>query len=75
MASETPVTLTYSAVDGLDIKLDMYVPKSPSGATLVFFHGGGLVSGGRDTSQNKWMIRTIYLHLCVDPGAYNCLAL
>jgi len=60
MSSLTPVTLTYSTVDGLDIKLDLYVPESPSGATVVFFHGGGLVYGGRAdfyvTAGTKWMI-------------------
>jgi len=60
MTSSSPVTLTYSTVGGLAIKLDLHVPEFPSGATVLFFHGGGLFCGGRADfhviQSNKWMI-------------------
>ena len=46
------LTVTYSTVDSLDIKLDVNYPKSAVvlGAIpgLLWFHGGGLVAGQRD---------------------------
>ncbi|MCJ1457939.1 hypothetical protein MMC28_008308 [Mycoblastus sanguinarius] len=43
-------TISYSQVDSLDIRLDLYVPASSNGKTLpglVFFHGGGMTAGAR----------------------------
>ncbi|EIN14616.1 alpha/beta-hydrolase [Punctularia strigosozonata HHB-11173 SS5] len=47
--SSVPITVTYSRADGLDIKLDVYVPEGVSGSApaVLFFHGGGLASGDR----------------------------
>jgi len=45
-------TITYRRVGDLDIKLDVSVPPSATtGSVLpavVYFHGGGLLSGGRN---------------------------
>ena len=48
--ADMKTTITYSVVDGLEIKLDVHAPevsgrKEPG---LVFFHGGRLVCGARD---------------------------
>lgn len=53
-------TITYSHVDDLEIQLDLYlppdVPPGPKGA-IIFFHGGGMVAGGRKTlSYEEWLI-------------------
>jgi acetyl esterase/lipase len=47
--SKSPITITYSQVDGLNIQLDAYVPEaSGSLPAVLYFHGGGLVCGSRD---------------------------
>ena len=48
----TMKTITYCTIHSLEIQLDLFVPEHlPSGLVpaLVFFHGGGMVSGGRKT--------------------------
>lgn len=59
-------TITYSKAAGLDIKLDLYIPTPVSSgpkAALVFFHGGGMVTGGRRTLYfQRWLIGTISIH-------------
>jgi acetyl esterase/lipase len=46
--STEPITVTYRQAHGLDIKLDVYLPEaSGSPPAVLFFHGGGLVSGNR----------------------------
>jgi acetyl esterase/lipase len=42
-------TLTYSSVNGLDVRLDAYVPSRIGQVpVLLWFHPGGLFAGGRD---------------------------
>ena len=45
-----PKTFTYSFVDDLEIKLDLYVPPDVQGAlpAIVYFHGGALTIGTRE---------------------------
>lgn len=54
-----PQTLTYSFVDDLEIKLDLYVPSDAQGAlpAIVYFHGGGLTIGNRDIKEvhSTWL--------------------
>jgi acetyl esterase/lipase len=44
-----PLTLIYSRVDRLELKLDLYLPPNATGAlpAIVSFHGGGLTVGVR----------------------------
>jgi len=44
--------LTYSSVNGIDLKLDVYMPWESSTRTpvVVYFHGGGWVMGDKDDS-------------------------
>ena len=45
-------TVTYSRVETLDIQVDLYLPtglKEGLVPALVFFHGGGMISGCRKT--------------------------
>lgn len=48
--SQHPLTIPYSVVDGLEINIDLYVPPGITGSApaVVFYHGGGIVSGSRD---------------------------
>ncbi|EIN13422.1 alpha/beta-hydrolase [Punctularia strigosozonata HHB-11173 SS5] len=47
--SSTAKTLTYSHVDGIDVKLDLYAPDATGSAPVfIWFHGGGLFCGSRD---------------------------
>ena len=53
-------TITYSHVHDLEIQLDLYLPpdvsQGPKGA-IIFFHGGGMVAGGRKTLQYEgWLL-------------------
>lgn len=53
-----PLTLTYSAADDLEIKLDLYVPPNTNGAlpAIISFHGGGLTVGSREDVLNEpWL--------------------
>jgi acetyl esterase/lipase len=45
--------ITYCTVDGVDLKLDLYFPKSLSGATpiVVFVHGGGWSAGDKSSGS------------------------
>ena len=53
-------TVVYSKVQGLDIKVDIYVPSIlPAGShpALVLFHGGGMVAGNRQgVLIQQWLI-------------------
>ncbi|KAF2486595.1 Alpha/Beta hydrolase protein [Neohortaea acidophila] len=51
MASIKPSkTLTYKTVDGVEIPLDLYLPSTgKSVGVLLWFHGGGLLQGRRDS--------------------------
>lgn len=55
-----PKTLTYSFVDDLEIKLDLYVPPDAQGAlpAIVYFHGGGLAIGNREIKEyhSTWIL-------------------
>ena len=45
-------TVTYSRVENLDIKLDLYLPKELQHGlipALVHFHPGGMIAGCRKT--------------------------
>lgn len=57
-ATPTPITLTYSKVKNLSIKLDAYVPPVASGTLpgIVFFHGGGLVTGSRNWFSTTFLV-------------------
>ncbi|KAF7968617.1 hypothetical protein HWV62_30009 [Athelia sp. TMB] len=56
----TPITLAYHTVDELEVKLDLYLPPSASGAipAIVAFHGGFLTVGDRRPSPfiPMWML-------------------
>lgn len=55
-----PKTFTYSFVDDLEIKLDLYVPPDAQGAlpAIVYFHGGALTVGNREiTDTHPTLIR------------------
>ena len=47
--SRQPITISYANIDGVDIKLDVYIPLGAHGPTpaVLFFHGGGCFSGTR----------------------------
>lgn len=50
----TTTTLVYSHVDNLDIRLDIDFPSKGKSVestipALIFFHGGGLVGGNRQS--------------------------
>ncbi|KZP13740.1 alpha/beta-hydrolase [Athelia psychrophila] len=56
-----PVTLVYSKVDGLELKVDIYVPPNATGSmpAIICWHGGGMVIGDRkprDVQITTWMI-------------------
>ena len=44
--------ITYLRAGGLDLKLDVYQARGPSGPnpTLIYFHGGGWTSGSKESS-------------------------
>lgn len=48
-SSPDPITLTYSTLDTLEIKLDAYIPPNATGELpgIIFLHGGGVVTGSR----------------------------
>ena len=53
--------VTYLKVDGLDVKLDLYYPKSPGPwPCIIFIHGGGWTEGDKAPVP-------------FDPAATNCL--
>lgn len=58
--SSTPLTLVYSKIDDLEIKLDLYLPPQATGRlpAIVIFHGGGLTIAHRavDDAIPVWMI-------------------
>lgn len=58
--STGPITLTYSTVGKLDIKLDAYIPPDASASALpgiIYFHGGGLTTGSRrDILFCHWLL-------------------
>jgi acetyl esterase/lipase len=50
-----PQTLTYATRDGVDLKLDLYLPPRPSrtpAPVVVFLHGGGWSGGTRTTGPD-----------------------
>ena len=49
--------ITYAVADGVDLKLDIYRPRTlvPPRPTLVFFHGGGWVSGAKEDAV-LWLV-------------------
>lgn len=56
-----PITLVYSKVDGLELKVDIYLPPNATGSmpAIICWHGGGMVVGDRkprDTQITTWMI-------------------
>ena len=58
-----PLTLVYSKIKDLEIKLDLYLPPDATGTlpVIIFFHGGGLTVGNRqDTtrSETRWLLGT-----------------
>jgi acetyl esterase/lipase len=48
--SDKCATATYSTVDGLEIKIDIYTTAKALGKVpgVIYFHGGGLLCGSRD---------------------------
>ena len=51
--------LTYASVDGIDLKLDLYVPQKAEGPMplVVWIHGGGWRSGSKDSCPALPMLR------------------
>lgn len=47
--------LTYSVRDGLEMKLDLYLPDEGAFDVFVYFHGGGLEKGSRKGGVNSYM--------------------
>ena len=54
IAAVDPQVYTFKSIDGLDLKISVYVPEAPpsSGKYPILFatHGGGYIAGGRDTA-------------------------
>ncbi len=57
-ASDGVINVTYCVMDGIDLKLDIYFPKTTSGATplAVFIHGGGWNKGDKGDGQGQFEI-------------------
>lgn len=61
-----PVTLTYKTVNSkIPIKMDVYPPTRPSNTAgdigaVLWFHGGGLTFGNRNTFFPKWLQSTFH---------------
>ncbi|KAH9916852.1 Alpha/Beta hydrolase protein [Fomitopsis serialis] len=57
------LTVTYSRVGSLDIKLDIEVPAHPNSGALpavIYFHGGGMVAGSRrDALFPEWFRESV----------------
>ncbi|KAI8971171.1 alpha/beta-hydrolase [Trametes punicea] len=58
------LTLTYKTVDGLAIYVDLYPPRDAPGAptelpSVVYFHGGGLAVGNRQSWFPFWLHRRV----------------
>ena len=57
---EDPKTITYSQVQGIEIKLDLFLPANlPPGShpSIVFIHGGGMVAGNREgLASSQWLL-------------------
>lgn len=69
LSSPEPITLTYSTVGKLDIKLDAYIPPAATGSAslpgIIYFHGGGLTTGSRrDILFCAWLLGR-RLTLCI----------
>ncbi|OLL22647.1 Carboxylesterase 1 [Neolecta irregularis DAH-3] len=57
-----PRTFVYKTVDGLDIHLDVYAPKvepQTPRPVVLFFHGGFLIFGSRDSLFPSWFMKDV----------------
>lgn len=76
------LNITYLKVDNISLKLDIYVPKNTNKSvpTLIYFHGGGWVSGTKDATfsnilpyiKKEWGVVTVQYrlgNLAVAPAA------
>ncbi len=43
--------IVYKTVDGESLALDIYLPQAEKFSTFVFFHGGGLEAGDKDSAE------------------------
>jgi hypothetical protein len=81
-----PVTLAYKHVDGLDVLLDLYLPKRSAGSgacpAVIYFHAGGMTVGDRTCWFPQWLhgkshLPVTYLFACkrIDTLIIGCAKL
>lgn len=66
----TPLTVTFSTIGSLSIKLDIYLPHTPASDVpiLLWFHGGGLLQGCRTRiAPHTVLSAQKYGHVLISP--------
>ncbi|KAH8834755.1 alpha/beta-hydrolase [Flagelloscypha sp. PMI_526] len=56
----SPITITYSHLQGISLEFDLWLPSSTTSSKplpiVIFFHGGGLMSGSKnDAFMSTWV--------------------